>query len=106
MPGLSDDKTIDSNVNKNIYCNCCGELVGKTEIPGTHMDYLHVEKLWSYFSSKDLTQHSLNICEQCYERWVANFTILVEDFPIEEEYLYSEEELKQLNTAYEAELVR
>lgn len=86
-----------------IYCNCCGKEITKTGSGDAHMDYLHVEKSWGFFSSKDLTTHAFNICEACYDRWTANFAIPVEDNYIEEIFFYSDEEITLLNKAYEAE---
>ena len=64
------------------------------------MEYLRVEKEWGYFSHKDLTKHTFNICESCYDKWVASFAIPVEEFPVDEIHIYTEEELEVLNEAY------
>ena len=86
-----------------VYCNCCGELIANRERTVGHIDYLHVEKAWGYFSSKDLTGHSFNICEQCYDKWLQSFCIPVQEFSVDEIPGYSEDEIAQLNAAYEAE---
>lgn len=82
-----------------VYCNCCGECITKIELNNQHIDYLYVEKIWGYFSAKDLSRHSFNICERCYDKWIEGFNI-----PIKEYSNYSEYELDQLNAIYEDEL--
>lgn len=106
MPVLDYYKAAKAEDEEKIYCNCCGEEIIKTTISGTHMDCLHVEKTWGYFSSKDLTNHAFNICEKCYDKWTSNFVIPVEDIYIEDIFYYSDEELKLLNEAYSKELCK
>ena len=65
------------------------------------MDHLHIEKEWGYFSSKDLTKHVFNICEECYDKWIASFNIPVEQFPVEDIRVYTDEEIEILRVAYE-----
>lgn len=89
-----------------IYCNCCGEEIERTAVADTYMDYLHIEKSWGYFSSKDLKTHTFNICEKCYDRWVESFVIPIEDNYIEDIFFYSDEEIRLLNEAYAAELCK
>lgn len=85
-----------------IYCNCCGRVIN--ELGKQKEDYLHVEKGWSYFSSKDLSGHAFNICEACYDKLIASFKIPVEEFPVDDIPTYTEEEIKALNEAYAEEL--
>lgn len=92
--------------HREVYCNCCGELITNRERTNQHRDYLHVEKAWGYFSSKDLAGHSFNICENCYDRWLESFRIPVEEFPVDEIPNYSEDEIAQLNEAYAAEVCK
>lgn len=63
-------------------------------------DYLHIEKAWGYFSSKDLTGHAFNVCEDCYDKWIQKFKIPVEEFPVDEVHNYTEEEIEMINAAY------
>ncbi len=89
--------------NGDIYCNCCNQLIKKDGSDSQHRDYLHIEKIWDYFSSKDLTKHSFNICEACYDKWIASFCIPVEELPVDDIPMYTEEQINLLNAAYEAE---
>ena len=97
---MNDIKAIHSE-NREIYCNCCGKKILETTLKNMHMDHLHIEKNWGYFSSKDSTKHVFNICEMCYDKWIAKFSIPVEQFPVEDIRVYTEEEMEILRLAYE-----
>lgn len=97
---LDNDKQMRDYSQKEVYCNCCGNPITRTAIIDTHMDYVHIEKEWGYFSCKDLTRHSFNVCEKCYDKWTDSFAIPVEEFLVEDITLYSEEEISMLNKAY------
>ena len=103
---MDNYKTAGVEDEDKIYCNCCGKEIIKTAVVDTYMDHLRIEKSWGYFSSKDLTAHAFNICEKCYDRWLENFAIPVEDVYIEDVFFYSEEELQLLNEAYSKELCK
>lgn len=60
-----------------IFCNCCGrqlrtekDMVLEGVFPG------HVQ--WDYFSEKDGEIHAFDLCESCYDKWIASFQIPVE----------------------------
>lgn len=55
-------------MEKNVkICHCCGK-----KIEGA--DYLHIEKVWGYFSKdKDGQKHQIDLCEECYDNWVQGF---------------------------------
>lgn len=59
-----------------IYCNGCGR---KIEYRGEILqeDVLHMEKSWGYFSEKDGERHSLDLCEECYDKWIEKLSIPV-----------------------------
>lgn len=100
------ERYIELGNTQEVYCNCCGRPIVKTKIENTHTDYLHVEKGWGYFSAKDLTGHSFNICESCYDEWTSSFVIPVEEFPVDEISNYSDEEIERINAAYAAEFCK
>lgn len=59
---------------KKIICNKCGkEILIQSEIP--QEDYLSVDKRWGYFSNKDGQVDSFDLCEECYDSFVAGFLI-------------------------------
>ncbi|WP_180270705.1 hypothetical protein [Sporanaerobium hydrogeniformans] len=108
---MNEYKNRDEDGEKTIYCNCCGQSIIKNNRVSEYVDYLHVEKIWSYFSSKDLTGHTFNICEGCYDKWVDSFAIpveelAIEELAIEELRICSEEEMEQLNKAYAQQLAK
>ena len=62
---------------EKIICNKCGkEILVKNGI--SEEDMLSVQKRWGYFSNKDNEVHEFDLCEECYDKWIATFTIPVE----------------------------
>lgn len=60
-----------------IFCNRCGkEIIVKNGM--SEEEVLSVQKRWGYFSNKDNEVHEFDLCEECYDQWVATFTIPVE----------------------------
>lgn len=57
-----------------VFCNCCGK-----EIPvqrGIEMESVcTIHTNWGYFSEKDGEKHTFEICEKCYDKWIADFAI-------------------------------
>ena len=55
-----------------IICNKCGKEIGV--IKGVAQeDYLEVTKRWGYFSNKDNQEDAFDLCEDCYDEFVASF---------------------------------
>jgi ribosomal-protein-alanine N-acetyltransferase len=60
-----------------ICCNSCGKSLKKEN--GILMeDAFEATKEWGYFSSRDMEVHHFNLCEECYNKLIASFTIPVE----------------------------
>ena len=97
---MENAEKMQDTSKKTIYCNCCGKPIVQDTIANLIADYLHIEKAWGYSSSKDLTGHAFNICEACYDEWIGNFVIPVEEFPVDEIHNYTEEEIEMINAAY------
>lgn len=59
---------------EKIVCNKCGRVI---EAAGGLLreDVLQVEKRWGYFSEKDNRVDSFDLCERCYDEFVATFAI-------------------------------
>lgn len=55
-----------------MVCNCCGKQIREKE-----QDFLHVKKVWGYFSGKDTMMHEFAICETCYDQWEKQLKIPV-----------------------------
>ena len=61
----------------SIECNKCGRVIPVVEgVP--QEDVLTVDKQWGYFSEKDGEVHHFDLCEECYDRAVAEFAIPVD----------------------------
>lgn len=59
---------------EKIICNQCGkEIFVENGVPKE--DVLSVQKRWGYFSGKDNEVHEFDLCEDCYDKWVAGFAI-------------------------------
>lgn len=55
-----------------IVCNKCGKKITMAKgVP--QKEWVHVEKNWGYFSRKDGVCHAFDICEECYDEWIAGF---------------------------------
>lgn len=55
-----------------VICNKCGKRITVTKgVPDG--EWLHIEKNWGYFSRKDGVRHTFDICEECYDKWAADF---------------------------------
>lgn len=59
-----------------IICNKCGKrLLVEKGVP--RREWLHVDKQWGYFSQKDGIRHTFDVCEDCYDEWIAGFSVPV-----------------------------
>ena len=68
-----------------IICNKCGkEILVRRGVPGREIkaadgrlqeDVLSVDKRWGYFSEKDNQVDSFDLCEKCYDEFVATFRL-------------------------------
>ena len=60
-----------------IYCNKCGKKV--TVNNGIVKEgVFSITYGWGFFSGKDGESHSFDLCETCYDKWIAAFQIPVE----------------------------
>ncbi len=67
------------NDNKILYavCNGCGKKL-LVENGFLREECFHAEHSFGYFSKKDGQNHSFDLCEACYDKWVKGFSIPVE----------------------------
>ena len=49
-----------------VICDGCGRTIGP------HEDYLAIDKTWGYGSRKDGQATRLDLCEDCFDAWLAN----------------------------------
>lgn len=62
---------------EKIICNKCGkEIIVKNGM--SEIDTFSVEKRWGYFSNKDNEVHEIDLCEQCYDEWISEFLIPIQ----------------------------
>lgn len=66
-----------------IQCNCCGKKWKEKNAIIKH-DFLEVQKEWGYFSEKDGAKQKFCICEECYDKWVAQFVVSPVSFEVTE----------------------
>ncbi len=60
-----------------IVCNKCGkEIAMKNGRPEEGV--FSVDHRWGYFSEKDGEKHSFDLCEACYDEFLASFLIPAE----------------------------
>lgn len=57
-----------------IICNKCGKEI-EAENGYLREDVLSVDKRWGYFSNKDNQLDSFDLCEDCYDEFVATFSV-------------------------------
>lgn len=62
---------------REYICNACGKKLSmKNGI--LQEDALIIKKEWGYFSHKDLEIHGIILCEDCYDKWVAQLKIPID----------------------------
>jgi ribosomal-protein-alanine N-acetyltransferase len=87
--GISEKKAGNDVENgDSIYCNSCGKSIAMMN--GILMeDAFEATKEWGYFSHRDMETHHFNLCEECYDKMVAEFKIPVsDDLPFDLPYLF------------------
>jgi ribosomal-protein-alanine N-acetyltransferase len=61
----------------NIVCNICGKTI-QVENGIPREDFIEIKKSWGYFSDKDGSRWSFNICESCADRLAEQCTVPVD----------------------------
>ncbi|MBR2402369.1 MAG: hypothetical protein IKL22_12225 [Lachnospiraceae bacterium] len=69
---------IEDNQLLEVRCNQCGRLL-QTENGMLKEGCFHGENVFGYFSTKDGTRHSFDLCETCYDSLISKFEIPVEE---------------------------
>jgi hypothetical protein len=73
MKVYTDNTAVTPELTR-VTCNMCGRGIEKNEL-GYFNDYLSVEKKWGYHSNLDGESHEIDVCLDCYQDWVSQFTI-------------------------------
>lgn len=63
---------------EKVVCNRCGKNL-KVEGGCLKEGCFHGKTVFGYFSRKDGTEHSFDLCEDCYDRMTAEFAVPVEE---------------------------
>lgn len=69
---------IEDNQLLEVRCNQCGRLL-QIENGMLKEGCFHGENIFGYFSTKDGTRHSFDLCEACYDSMISKFEIPVEE---------------------------
>ena len=77
MRKYSQSHTVVMHQVDEVICNACGKVIEKNA-SGYFQDYVHIEKQWGYFSGMDGECHSLDMCEECYNRFIDTLAVPVE----------------------------
>ncbi len=59
-----------------VVCNACGKKL-LVENGIIKEECIHVEHDFGFFGSKDGESHSFDLCEECYEKLIAGFSVPV-----------------------------
>jgi len=70
-------ENMNNNEEVRLYCNACGKVL-KMENGILMEDAFEATKEWGYFSQRDMEVHHFNLCEDCYNKMIAQFCIPVE----------------------------
>jgi ribosomal-protein-alanine N-acetyltransferase len=65
-----ESKVVVSVIDKTV-CNCCGKEIVDEE-------YIHINQSFGYWSNHDGEIHNMDICQECYEKFISTFKIPVE----------------------------
>ncbi len=60
-----------------VRCNNCGKDI-KTNKDIAVEGLLSLNVDWGYFSEKDGEVHEIDICEECYDKWISQFKIPID----------------------------
>ena len=59
-----------------VVCNACGKKL-LVENGILKEECIHVEHNFGFFGSRDGENHSFDLCEECYENLIADFSVPV-----------------------------
>lgn len=63
---------------QQVVCNGCGREL-KVEKEMIREGIFSADIRFGYFSRKDATRHRFDLCEDCYDKWIATFCAPVEE---------------------------
>ena len=57
---------------ERIFCNCCGQEIQTTK-QHPYPEYVSIRKKWGYDSPYDGEVHEIDLCQDCYAKWIRTF---------------------------------
>lgn len=69
---------IEENHLLEVRCNQCGKAL-LVENGMLKEGCFHGENVFGYFSDKDGSKHSFDLCENCYDSMIAKFMLPIEE---------------------------
>ena len=65
---------VQKRVPEHIVCNCCGK---KIQISDQHPypEYISIRKEWGFDSPYDGEVHEIDLCQECYQKWIQTLKI-------------------------------
>ncbi|MBR3684148.1 MAG: hypothetical protein IKL78_04670 [Lachnospiraceae bacterium] len=76
MREYKEEYGIMQRVVHKVKCNMCGKEL-KIENGIVKEGCVHLDIPFEYFTNKDGEKHQIDLCENCYDSWVAQFKIPV-----------------------------
>ena len=73
-------RNLENGRLKQVFCNRCGREL-KVEKEMIREGCFTADIRFGYFSRKDGLRHRFDLCEDCYDQWIAAFRIPVEETP-------------------------
>lgn len=64
-------KIIETKKIKRVICNKCGKDIKINE----YRDFLNITKYWGYNSNYDNEIHQIDICQDCYKKFILSLKI-------------------------------
>lgn len=68
---------------QEVICNRCGRKM-RVERGILKEGCFHADYAFGYFSKRDGIRHKFELCEDCYDKMIAEFAIPVEESPEQE----------------------
>ena len=72
--------SVQSDRLMQVICNQCGKAM-RVENGYLKEGCFCVDAAFGYFSRKDGTRHKFDLCEDCYDKMVQQFTVPVDESP-------------------------
>lgn len=65
---------VQKQVPEHIICNCCGQEIKITQ-QHPYPQYVSIRKEWGFDSDYDGELHEIDLCQECYGKWIQTFKI-------------------------------